>query len=136
MLSETSRSFVFERQHFAKKLSAQFFKSFIEGTEISYKQYAADFTLTNNTKASLSEVFNMFDILIAPSIQEGTGNPIFCRDWTLLGPPCLNVTVSTDPNGLPVGVQLIAGPGQDRLLLSVTRSFVLALPDPVLRDQT
>jgi Asp-tRNA(Asn)/Glu-tRNA(Gln) amidotransferase A subunit family amidase len=142
MMAETSRSFVFERQHFAKKLSAQFSKSLLEGAQISYEQYVSDLVLVNNARASLSELFNTTDILIAPSAsgeapisKEGTGNPIFCRDWTILGLPCLNINVSSGPNGLPVGIQLIAGPGKDHLLLSVARSFALALPDPVLRSQ-
>ncbi len=142
MMAETSRSFVFERQHFAKKLSAQFSKSLLEGAQISYEQYVSDLVLVSNARASLSELFNTTDILIAPSAsgeapisKEGTGNPIFCRDWTILGLPCLNINVSSGPNGLPVGIQLIAGPGKDHLLLSVARSFALALPDPVLRSQ-
>ena len=53
----------------------------------------------------------------------------------MLGLPCINLNVATGPNGLPVGVQLIAGLGRDRFLLSAAKAFALALPDPVLRDQ-
>ena len=63
------------------------------------------------------------------------GDPLFCREWTLLGLPCINLNVTNGPNGLPVGVQLIAGAGKDHFLLSVARAFAQALPDPVLRDQ-
>jgi Asp-tRNA(Asn)/Glu-tRNA(Gln) amidotransferase A subunit family amidase len=82
------------------------------------------------------------DIIITPSavgeaplLKDGTGDPIFCRIWTLLGLPSINLNITSGSNGLPIGVQLIAGPGKDRLLLSVARSLALALPDPVLRDQ-
>ena len=61
--------------------------------------------------------------------------PIFCREWTLLGLPCININIGNGPHGLPVGIQLIAGPGKDHFLLSVARAFAQALPDPVLRDQ-
>jgi Asp-tRNA(Asn)/Glu-tRNA(Gln) amidotransferase A subunit family amidase len=45
------------------------------------------------------------------------------------------LNISSGPNGLPIGVQLIAGPGKDHFLLSAARAFAKALPDPVLRDQ-
>ena len=143
MLSEMSRSFAFERAHFPKKLSTQLGKQLSDGAEIKYEQYAQDLIFTKQAKASIVDLFtNSVDVLIAPSaigeapnIKEGTGDPVFCRDWTLLGLPCININVASGPNGLPVGVQLIAGPGKDRFLLSVARSFALALPDPTLRDQ-
>ena len=99
--------------------------------------------MVERAKASVAELFsNEIDILIAPSatgeaplIKDGTGDPIFCRDWSMLGLPCINLNVASGPNGLPVGVTLIAGPGKDQFLLSAARAFALALPDPVLRDQ-
>ncbi len=143
MLSEMSRSFLFERVHYAKKLSPQLSKQLCEGAEISYEQYTKDIQLAIRAKASLAELFsNEIDILItpsaageAPNIKDGTGDPIFCRAWTLLGLPCININVANGPNGLPVGIQLIAGPGKDHFLLSAARAFALALPDPTLRDQ-
>jgi len=99
--------------------------------------------MVERAKASVADLFNNeIDILIAPSatgeaplIKDGTGDPIFCRDWSMLGLPCINLNVASGPKGLPVGVQLIAGPGKDQFLLSAARAFALALPDPVLRDQ-
>lgn len=143
MLSEMSRSLLFERVNYAKKLSPQLSKQLNDGAEISYEQYTKDLQLAAKAKASIADLFaNEIDILIAPSaigeapsIKDGTGDPIFCRGWTLLGLPCININVASGPNGLPVGIQLIAGPGKDHFLLSAARAFALALPDPVLRDQ-
>ena len=143
MLFEMSRSLLFERVHHARKLSPQLAKQLCDGAEISYEQYAKDMQLAIKAKASIADLFsNEIDILIAPSavgeapnIKDGTGDPIFCRGWTLLGLPCININVATGPNGLPVGIQLIAGPGKDHFLLSAARAFALALPDPALRDQ-
>lgn len=143
MLSEMSRSLLFERVHFAKKLSPQLSKQLSEGAEIGYEQYTKDLQHASMAKASVEDLFsNEIDILIAPSatgvapsIKDGTGDPIFCREWTLLGLPCININVTSGPNGLPVGIQLIAGPGKDHFLLSAARAFALALPDPTLRDQ-
>lgn len=143
MLSEMSRSLTFEKEHFSKKLSPLLIKQLNEGAAISYEQYAADLLTAQAAKDAINHLFtNDIDIVIAPSaigeaplFKEGTGDPIFCRGWTLLGLPCINLNIGTGPNGLPVGVQLIAGPGKDYYLLSVARAFAKSLPDPVLRDQ-
>lgn len=143
MLSEMSRSLLFERVHHLKKLSPQLCKQLSDGAEIHYEQYSKDMQLATKARASVADLFNdEIDILIAPSaigeapnIKDGTGDPIFCRGWTLLGLPCININVANGPNGLPIGVQLIAGPGKDHFLLSAARAFALALPDPTLRDQ-
>lgn len=143
MLSEMSRSLLFERVHHLKKLSPQLCKQLSDGAEIPYEQYSKDMQLATKARASVADLFNdEIDILIAPSaigeapnIKDGTGDPIFCRGWTLLGLPCININVANGPNGLPIGVQLIAGPGKDHFLLSAARAFALALPDPTLRDQ-
>ena len=129
--------------HHLKKLSPQLCKQLSDGAEIPYEQYSKDMQLATKARASVADLFNdEIDILIAPSaigeapnIKDGTGDPIFCRGWTLLGLPCININVANGPNGLPIGVQLIAGPGKDHFLLSAARAFALALPDPTLRDQ-
>ncbi len=70
------------------------------------------------------------DALLSPSAPgeapEGlgaTGDPIFQTTWTLLHVPCVTVPYATGPNGLPVGVQFIAGRGEDRSLLALAKWF-------------
>lgn len=143
MSSEMSRSLTFERLRFTKKISPQLMQQLDNGAAISYEQYQKDLILANELKGLIAQIFNNeLDILIAPSAigeapvsKESTGDPIFCRGWTLLGLPCINLNITTGSLGLPVGVQLIAGPGKDHLLLSVARAFAYSLPDPVARDQ-
>lgn len=143
MSFEMARALVFERARFSKKLSPQLLQQLSEGAQIPYEQYQKDLMKAQAARFAIAQFFdNEVDILIAPSApgeaplaKEGTGNPVFCRGWTLSGLPCINLNVSSGPNGLPVGVQLIAGPGKDRFLLSAARAFAQALPDPVLRDQ-
>jgi Asp-tRNA(Asn)/Glu-tRNA(Gln) amidotransferase A subunit family amidase len=143
MSFEMARALVFERTRFSKKLSPQLSQQLSEGAQIPYEQYQKDLMKAQVARFAIAQLFdNEVDILIAPSApgeaplaKEGTGNPVFCRGWTLSGLPCINLNVSSGPNGLPVGVQLIAGPGKDRFLMSAARAFARALPDPVLRDQ-
>lgn len=143
MLSEMSRSLAFERAHYPKKLSAQISKQIHEGASITYEQYSQDVHTAALARSVIDQLFHdEIDLIIAPSAigeatlhKDGTGDPIFCRVWTLLGLPCINLNMTSGSKGLPVGVQLIAGPGKDHFLLSAARSFALTLPDPVLRDQ-
>ena len=143
MLSEMSRSLAFERMQFPKKLSAMITSQIDQGASIEFSQYKRDLDQANIARKAMQDVFNeSVDLIIAPSvigeaplIKEGTGDPLFCRTWTLLGLPCINLNISNGPNGLPIGIQLIAAYGKDQFLLSAARAFALALPDPVLRDQ-
>ena len=143
MLNEMSRSLAFEREHFSKKMSPQINQQIIDGSQINYSQYATDLLEAKAASSYISELFaDQLDLIIAPSaigeaplLKEGTGDPVFCRIWTLLGLPCINLNIASGPNGLPLGIQLIAGPGKDRFLLSAARALAKKLPDPVLRDQ-
>jgi len=143
MSYEMARSLIFEYQHFPKELSSVLSQQLAEGFKIDYEQYQKDTQKAKEARFSIDQLFqNEVDIVIAPSAtgeapkaKDGTGNPVFCRGWTLLGLPSINLNVSSGPNGLPIGVQLIAGPGKDHFLLSAARAFAKALPDPVLRDQ-
>jgi Asp-tRNA(Asn)/Glu-tRNA(Gln) amidotransferase A subunit family amidase len=143
MLNEMSRSLAFERMQFPKKLSSMITNQIDQGAEVEYSQYKHDLGKAIIARRSVQNLFKeSVDLIIAPSaigeaplLKEGTGDPVFCRSWTLLGLPCINLNISTGKNGLPVGVQLIAAYGQDQFLLSAARSFALSLPDPVLRDQ-
>jgi Asp-tRNA(Asn)/Glu-tRNA(Gln) amidotransferase A subunit family amidase len=143
MLSEMSRSLAFERMQYSKKLSNLVASQIDQGAAIEYKQYKLDLDQAITARKMMQNLFDEnVDLIIAPSAigeaplaKEGTGDPLFCRSWTLLGLPCINLNVSSGHNGLPIGVQLIAAYGKDQFLLSAARALALALPDPVLRDQ-
>ncbi len=52
---------------------------------------------------------------------ESTGNPVFNRNWTLLHVPCVTIPFGLGPNGMPVGVQFVAQPGEHERLLSAAK---------------
>ncbi|MBU3578037.1 amidase [Polynucleobacter sp. UK-Kesae-W10] len=143
MLSEMSRSLAFEREHYPKKMSVQILKQLSDGAQISYRQYQQDLLEAQSAGAYIDQLLrDELDLIIAPSaigeaplLKDGTGDPVFCRSWTLLGLPCINLNIASGSNGLPIGIQLIARKGQDSFLLSAARAFALASPDPILRDQ-
>ena len=62
---------------------------------------------------------------VAPPVQAGTGDPLFCRQWTALGVPCLSVPLLRESEtGLPYGPQLVMARGEDRRLLEVARAMM------------
>lgn len=71
----------------------------------------------------LDELFAGVDVLLAPSVlgeapsRETTGDPLLCRQWTLLGTPTVSVPGLSGPAGLPLGVQVVAPVGRDDLAL-------------------
>ncbi len=144
MLFEMAKSFTFEKLNHFDQISPTL-KAIIErGDAISYDHYHAALLKAKLARAAIKQLFtDQVDILIAPSAPgeapktlEQTGDPIFSRGWTLLGLPCINLTVTTGPNGLPVGVTLVAGHGQDRLLLSAASALAQQLSDPIAINQS
>lgn len=55
----------------------------------------------------------------APFAEDGTGDPLFCRPWSMLGNPVVTVPVAFGPADLPIGVQIVARHGEDLLALDV-----------------
>lgn len=73
----------------------------------------------------LEALFGPCDVLItqaapgeAPEGLASTGPAAYNIRWTLLGCPALSLPAGLGPKGLPVGVQVVARPGRDRLLLA------------------
>jgi len=54
----------------------------------------------------------------APATLDHTGSPAFCTIWSLVGVPAVTIPVGRGPAGLPLGLQLIGGHGQDPALLA------------------
>lgn len=143
MLFEMAKSFTFEKLNHLDQISPTLKIILERGDKISYQQYSMALVQSQQARAELYQAFeDQFDILIAPSATgeapntlEQTGDPVFSRGWTLMGLPCINLTVTSGPTGLPVGVTLVAGPGRDRLLLSVARAIAQELSDPLALNQ-
>ncbi len=134
MWSESARSFSFEQNNHSESLSQQLKGLIKMGSAISYEQYSNDLIVAEKARATIDQLLTQsWDILISPSaIGEATkgltqtGDPIFCRVWTLMGLPCITLPLYTGPNHLPVGIQLVAARGRDQLLLSVADALMKA----------
>jgi Asp-tRNA(Asn)/Glu-tRNA(Gln) amidotransferase A subunit family amidase len=71
-------------------------------------------------------------ILSPPTLGEApglttTGDPRLCFRWTLVGSPALTLPSGTGPAGLPLGLQIAAAPGSDRVLVDAAAWVEAAL---------
>ncbi|MGI8575992.1 MAG: amidase [Egibacteraceae bacterium] len=125
MAREASDHLATERRHDADRLSASLRELLDHGAAVSDRAYAGALDLAKRCRNELPTVFATVDALIAPSVLgeapeglDATGDPLFCRAWTLLGVPTVSVPGLTGPAGAPLGVQVVAAPGRDDVALA------------------
>jgi Asp-tRNA(Asn)/Glu-tRNA(Gln) amidotransferase A subunit family amidase len=99
-------------------------------------QYADALGAVTAAKAFFAEFFHDFDAIltpsaagVAPSGLGWTGDPVFCTMWTFAGLPCLSLPLLVGEGGLPVGVQLVAGPEEDDRLCRTARWLLSSLDE-------
>jgi Asp-tRNA(Asn)/Glu-tRNA(Gln) amidotransferase A subunit family amidase len=121
---EIARSLAYEFDHFEHLISPVLHAAIRTGQAISAEQYARSLVDRRACQRAAMDLFGDIDVLLAPSAPssapvgiESTGSPNLNRLWTLLGTPCVNVPGIVDASGLPLGVQVVAPIGADRLAL-------------------
>ena len=125
MAFEMARALSHERLRHGAQLSTRLVDLFEQGMAISGEAHAANLSATAGARQLADAWFEQHDVLLAPSATGeapaglgATGDPLFCRGWTLLGLPCVHLPFTHGHNGLPVGLQLIARAGDDHRLLA------------------
>lgn len=101
------------------------------GAAISAADYSQALELATRCRAMLPEVFDGVDAVLVPAVTgeaplgtQATGNPLFCRSWTLLHCPAISLPLLQGPNGLPVGIQLIGNLHRDDTLLETAQTLM------------
>jgi Asp-tRNA(Asn)/Glu-tRNA(Gln) amidotransferase A subunit family amidase len=96
------------------------------GAAIRPEAHVAALALGEDARSRATELFERYDALLTPAARgaaprglDTTGDPVFCRAWTLLGTPVLAVPGLQGEHGMPVGVQLVGRPGGDRPLIDL-----------------
>jgi Asp-tRNA(Asn)/Glu-tRNA(Gln) amidotransferase A subunit family amidase len=98
------------------------------GRAMAHGEYLAALQLGENCRTQLPHVFRDIDVLLTPCANgaapdglDDTGDPGFQAIWTILHTPALTLPTHRGPNGLPVGIQLVAPRYDDRGLFACAR---------------
>ena len=123
---EMSRALRHEHIWHRNNLSEQLQVLLDAGMAITGAEHNANLAKTAFAQRSVDKLFDKVDVLMCPSSTgeapagiDATGDPVFCRGWTLLGLPCVHLPVARGTNNLPTGIQLVGRFGDDRRLLAI-----------------
>ena len=128
MAFEMARALSHERVVHRAQLSARLQDLFESGIRITGAVHAANRMATARAHRAVNTLFDDWDVLLAPSTTgeaplglDATGDPLFCRGWTLLGLPCIHLPFFRGQHGLPMGLQLVGRFGADAELLAAAQ---------------
>ena len=129
-LAEQAQCFAFERLSHWAQLSPRLQGIVQAGLAVTPEQYDQAQALVARCRAQLADVFQDVDVLLAPSAAgaapvglDNTGDPVFCRIWTVLHTPTVNIPAGVAPNGLPVGLQVVGPVGADAFTLAAAHAL-------------
>jgi Asp-tRNA(Asn)/Glu-tRNA(Gln) amidotransferase A subunit family amidase len=115
----------FEYAHHRDRMSEILRTTLEQGRAIAPEAYDAARSVARRARHETGELFQHVDLILTPAVTgaaprglSSTGSPVFNKLWTLTGNPCVNVPGAANKAGMPVGIQLVARFGRDRLALS------------------
>ena len=136
---ERSRHMTNEWRDRRESLSGMFQTVMQTGLDMPYEEYVAAMRLTEDCRQQSDAVFDGLDILLAPCVDgeapeglEYSGNPRLPGFWTAIRLPAISLPTHSGPNGLPVGIQLVARYRDDDRLLSAAKWVLDTLGSPSL----
>jgi Asp-tRNA(Asn)/Glu-tRNA(Gln) amidotransferase A subunit family amidase len=136
MEADLAHSFADEYKNGRSKLSAELIEMIERGERVSATEYDSSVSKKIEYSRTLSEIFEEYDAILTPSSGGAapagigsTGGPEFNTIWTYCGNPAINLPLLQNPEGLPVGVQIVAGNGDDARLFRSSRWLLELLSD-------
>jgi Asp-tRNA(Asn)/Glu-tRNA(Gln) amidotransferase A subunit family amidase len=122
---EAARALAWEHAQHREAISSVLLKRLDEGLTVSREQYDNARQTARDARRQFADLMRGFDLLLTPSARgeaplglTSTGDSVFNRVWTLLGVPCVTLPWGGGPQGLPLGIQLVAAIEQDTALLA------------------
>jgi Asp-tRNA(Asn)/Glu-tRNA(Gln) amidotransferase A subunit family amidase len=98
------------------------------GLDTPYRDYVDAMHLMETCRVRTTQSFEGCDVLLTPAVDgeapvglTETGSPRFQALWTMLHTPSITLSTHKGPNGLPVGIQLVAPYRADRSLMGIAR---------------
>jgi Asp-tRNA(Asn)/Glu-tRNA(Gln) amidotransferase A subunit family amidase len=104
------------------------------GMAMRHDDYVAALRLAEDCRAKIEVAFDGLDCMISPCVKgeaprglNPTGDPAFQQFWTVLYGPSMSLPTHRGPNGLPVGLQVVARRYDDDRLFACARWIVAKL---------
>ena len=98
------------------------------GMAMRHDDYVAALRLAEDCRAKIEVAYEGLDAMISPCVKgeapkglNPTGDPAFQQFWTVLYGPSMSLPTHRGPNGLPVGVQVVARRYDDDRLFACAR---------------
>jgi Asp-tRNA(Asn)/Glu-tRNA(Gln) amidotransferase A subunit family amidase len=104
------------------------------GMAMPHDEYLAALRLAEDCRAKIDLAFEGLDAMISPCVKgeaprglNPTGDPAFQQFWTVLYGPTMSLPTHRGPNGLPVGLQVVARRYDDDRLFACARWIMAKL---------
>jgi len=124
-LMETARALQPEYAYRRSQLSVVLVEAISEALGYPPERYTQALLTARSCVNQLGELFGGADVILAPSAVgeapatlASTGDPLMNRPWQLLGCPMISLPFGRGALGLPLGVSVVAQPGQDAKLIA------------------
>jgi Asp-tRNA(Asn)/Glu-tRNA(Gln) amidotransferase A subunit family amidase len=107
-----------------------------EGARMTEREYQDALRARDQLVAAFVDWAAPYDAILTPPTTgeapglDTTGDPRFCSRWSLIGAPAIVIPTGLGPSRLPLGLQLVAAPGDDARLLSAAIWAERMLPAP------
>lgn len=124
MLYEGARALLPKIARRPESVSAFARQQLAEGARMTERAYQDAMRERDQLIAAFAEWAAPYDAILTPPVTgeaptaETTGDPRFCSRWSLTGAPAITIPTGIGPGRLPLGLQLVAAPGDDGRLLA------------------
>ena len=136
MEADLARNFSREYRDGKPQLSPVLCEMIERGQRVLATEYNASLNRIKEYSECLDEIFDEYEAILTPSTfgpapagLDNTGSPLMNTIWTLCGNPAINIPLLQSPEGLPVGVQIVAAKGDDARLFRTSRWLLEYLND-------
>lgn len=136
MEADLALNFSREYSNGKSQLSAVLIEMIERGQKVLATDYNAALNRVIEYRECLDEIYDEYDAILTPATLgpaplglEKTGNPVMNTIWTLCGNPAINIPLLQSPDGMPVGVQIVAARGDDARLFRNARWLLESIND-------